>query len=43
MPKWNVELSESDISYEVQKALKAQTLIDFIAKTTFEESNILFS
>jgi ribonuclease HI len=34
MLKWSVELSEFDIRYESRKALKAQTLADFVAEMT---------
>jgi hypothetical protein len=33
--KWSLELSEFDIHYESQKALKAQVFADFIVKMTF--------
>ncbi|MCH96111.1 gag-pol polyprotein, partial [Trifolium medium] len=34
MLKWSLELSEFDIRYESRKALKAQTLADFVAEMT---------
>ena len=34
MLKWSLELSEFDIQNESKKALKAQTLADFVAEMT---------
>jgi hypothetical protein len=40
MMKWSLKLSEFDIHYKSQKALKAQVFADFVAEMTFpaEES-----
>ena len=34
MSKWSLEISEFDIQYETRKALKAQSLADFLAEMT---------
>ena len=36
--KWAIELTEFDITYEARPTLQAQPLVDFLAETTFTES-----
>ncbi|KAL0392975.1 UNVERIFIED_CONTAM: hypothetical protein Sradi_2520300 [Sesamum radiatum] len=39
MTKWDIELSEYDISYHPRSAIKAQALAEFVNKVTFTEGN----
>ena len=41
MVQWAIELSQFDIEYLPKTAIKAQTLVDFIAEFTFlDEDNL---
>ncbi|KAL0286118.1 UNVERIFIED_CONTAM: hypothetical protein Sangu_2747900 [Sesamum angustifolium] len=39
MTKWDIELSEYDISYHPRSAIKGQALAEFVNKVTFAEGN----
>ena len=38
MIKWSIELSEFSIDFQARKAIKAQALVDFIAKCSFSNN-----